>query len=335
MDRTYSIIVPVYNIEKYIEECINSIKVQSYDKWELILVDDGSTDGSGEICKNYASDDSRITYYYKENSGQSDARNLGVTKATGDYLLFVDGDDYISECALENVHKSCIDYNGPAVILSDGMSEFNESTGEQWVGNVLEASKYQGITGYDALMRGIDGELTWSPCGKAYKREHWIINNFYFPGGRISEDFTLIPKVILKASKVACVPNFYTYRRFRMGSSASYSVKKMVRDDIKAFDEWEEYFKKENINKELVDKFRIRFLSLYCHDTMAYLFLFKNNEKKEIIGDLIRYRYLFNYAHCYEEKIIYFLVKIFGFRTTCWMIGLIKKEKLKRIKVEL
>ena len=90
-----SIIVPVYNVEKYLEKCVNSIVNQTYKNLEIILVDDGATDSSGKLCDKLAKIDNRIKVYHKENGGLSDARNYGVERATGDYIGFVDSDDYI------------------------------------------------------------------------------------------------------------------------------------------------------------------------------------------------------------------------------------------------
>ena len=96
-----SVIVPVYNVRDYLEECINSIVSQTYKKLEIILIDDGSTDGSSDICDKYAVEDRRIKVIHKENGGLSDARNCGLDNMTGDFVLFVDGDDAIKKDMIE------------------------------------------------------------------------------------------------------------------------------------------------------------------------------------------------------------------------------------------
>ncbi len=93
----FSIVVPVYKVEGYIEKCIKSIQVQTFEDYELILIDDGSTDGSGKICDDYASKDGRISVIHKENGGVVSARNAGLSVAKGKYILFVDADDWIAE----------------------------------------------------------------------------------------------------------------------------------------------------------------------------------------------------------------------------------------------
>ena len=104
-----SIVVPVYNAEKYLNRCVDSILSQTYTDIELILINDGSTDSSGELCKKYAESDSRVKYFSKENEGPGVTRFLGAQKATGEYICFVDSDDYLSEDALEVLLSSFLD----------------------------------------------------------------------------------------------------------------------------------------------------------------------------------------------------------------------------------
>ena len=100
-----SIITPVYQAEKFLKKCVDSILVQSFSDWELLLIDDGSTDKSGEICQAYAQADPRVRYHKKNNGGVSSARNLGVKLAKGKYLTFVDSDDFAAEDLLETLYR--------------------------------------------------------------------------------------------------------------------------------------------------------------------------------------------------------------------------------------
>ena len=105
MNNKISIIVPVYNAERYLSRCIESILAQTYTEFELLLIDDGSKDDSGEICDEYAKKDSRIQVIHKENGGVSSARNAGIDKAKGDWVAFVDADDYIESCYIQNLYS--------------------------------------------------------------------------------------------------------------------------------------------------------------------------------------------------------------------------------------
>ena len=106
-----SMIVPIYNVELYLKRCIDSILVQTYEKIEIILVDDGSDDSCPQICDDYAVLDDRIRVIHKINGGLSDARNAGVERSKGDYICFVDSDDMIADAYVENLLKICIDLN--------------------------------------------------------------------------------------------------------------------------------------------------------------------------------------------------------------------------------
>ena len=106
MKEQISIVVPVYNVEQYLEKCVNSIINQTYKNLEIILVDDGATDSSGNMCDELAKSDNRIKVYHKENGGLSDARNYGVERATGEYIGFVDSDDYIDSEMYEKLYEA-------------------------------------------------------------------------------------------------------------------------------------------------------------------------------------------------------------------------------------
>lgn len=118
-----SIIVPVYNVERYLPQCIESILIQSYNNWELILVDDGSPDGSGVICDQYAAADPRVRVFHKPNGGVSSARNLGIEKANGEWITFIDADDFISCTFLEGLLKPTF-YNKSLDFIHGGCTNY-------------------------------------------------------------------------------------------------------------------------------------------------------------------------------------------------------------------
>lgn len=118
IDFLISIIIPVYNIEKHIGKCLDSLVAQTYSNIEIILVDDGSKDKSGSICQDWQKKDSRIKYFLKENGGPSSARNYGIEKSSGDYVAFVDGDDYVDPDYIESMLIKALDYRADLVISS-------------------------------------------------------------------------------------------------------------------------------------------------------------------------------------------------------------------------
>lgn len=129
-----SIIVPVYNAEQYLSKCIESIIVQTYKNWELLLIDDGSPDNSGEICDEYAKRDNRIRVFHKSNGGVSSARNLGLEMALGEWVTFVDADDWISNNFIENLYKP---------ILSDNTIEFVQGGCTNYINNKIAGIEQQ------------------------------------------------------------------------------------------------------------------------------------------------------------------------------------------------
>ena len=132
MKERISVVVPVYNVEQYLEKCVNSIINQTYKNLEIILVDDGATDKSGKLCDELAKLDNRIMVYHKKNGGLSDARNYGVERATGDYIGFVDGDDYIDAEMYEKLYEAIKKENVDVaecnlkIIYSDRVELFTE-----------------------------------------------------------------------------------------------------------------------------------------------------------------------------------------------------------------
>ena len=137
-----SVIVPVYNVRDYIERCVNSITHQTYGNLEILLVDDGSTDGSSEICDKLSRDDDRIIVIHKENGGLSSARNLAIDKARGEYLFFVDSDDYILPGIIEKLYNACINYKAEISCCGyiSGKKEYY-SSGKTEIINSIEATK--------------------------------------------------------------------------------------------------------------------------------------------------------------------------------------------------
>ena len=111
-----SVIIPVYNVRPYLEQCMDSVLQQTLDDIEVICIDDGSTDGSGEILDKYVQKDSRVKAVHQDNAGAAQARNTGLEKASGDYILFVDGDDYLTENALETLYLRALEENADVCV---------------------------------------------------------------------------------------------------------------------------------------------------------------------------------------------------------------------------
>lgn len=218
-----SVIVPVYNAEKYLSECIKSIIMQSYRDIEIILVDDGSTDSSGGICDRYAMADDRIIVIHKINGGQSDARNAGMDIAKGDFITFVDSDDYYADL---KTLEYCVD----EILRNDkiGFVQFPINHPER----VLKMS--------DTILKGKDEiYLNWIKCrsvtnyfcDKLFRGD--LMRNIRFPKGMIFEDRYTFPNVIDACDEVILIPRgCYFYRQHCEQTTRQNISQKFLTDQI-------------------------------------------------------------------------------------------------------
>lgn len=194
MNKLISVIVPVYNAEKDLENCIKSILSQTYETFELILVNDGSKDGSLEICRTFEKQDKRIRVYDRENGGAGAARNTGLEKMKGEYVVFVDSDDYVSANYLENLYLA-IELGGYDIVQSR-LEQVTEKKTPLKV--IFNPSDVREITKIEAL----NGRLyKVSVCSKIYSS--WIFKDFHFSEGVIYEDDDSYYIFVDRAKRVA------------------------------------------------------------------------------------------------------------------------------------
>lgn len=216
-----SVIIPVYNGEKYIKRCLDSLKAQTMKKIEIIVVNDGSTDKTEDIIKEYInSGEERIVYLKKENGGLSDARNFGLKYATGDYYAFVDADDYINDTLFENL-EVYMDENYDMVKFQ--IIEVDEAGNEISKNNSVNFENKTGEEAFNILFK--QDNMTEVAWGYIYKAKFWKDNNFKYAKGKYHEDFGLTPLILLRAKKVAST-NIIGYYYVHTGNS-------MVRDKNK------------------------------------------------------------------------------------------------------
>lgn len=208
MSDKISVIVPVYKVEEYLPKCLDSILSQTDENLEIILVDDGSPDGSGAICDDYAARDARIRVIHQENGGLSAARNAGIDAATGDYLAFVDSDDYLESDAYERMLAAAKKFDVPVVVA--GRWDVSGKTGEKEQGlcpNVEEKISAEELVGRIFLWDGCDS----SACDKLFAS--WLLKEIRFPAGMVSEDLAVMYQILLQADFAAMLPapiyNYY------------------------------------------------------------------------------------------------------------------------------
>ncbi len=221
MEDLVSVIIPVYNVEKYLDKCVSSVIGQTYTNLEIILVDDGSTDSSGKLCNKWSKCDKRIKVYHKKNGGLSDARNYGIKKSGGEYLVFIDSDDYVDERYVEYLKKLIVKYSTDLSISSYKiLSKKVQDIGVGYKEDLLSQK--------DALKRLVNEEgFTVSACAKMYRKN--LFDYISFPVGKLYEDNATIYKLIMKCNKIAYGNKSYYFYCLRKNSitRCEFNVKKM------------------------------------------------------------------------------------------------------------
>jgi len=229
-DPFFSIIIPVYNVENYLKQCLESILLQTYSHYEIILVNDGSTDSSAEICKQYQKKYSRIHLIEKSNGGLSDARNVGLLLSSGDFVIFTDSDDFwIGDQVLSDI-KDLIQISNPDIIIheesryfspKDITCKYSQRFLKNGSGNFMR----------DALQLVYYDLFVACACDKIIRRSLLIDNELFFPLNRKSEDIEWTGRLIDYVNTYSIYDkSFYMYRKGREGSITSSVNEKHIMD---------------------------------------------------------------------------------------------------------
>ena len=236
MGRKISIIIPLYNRESYLDRCISSALNQKDISSEIILVDDGSTDGSLSICEKYAAEHSNIRIIHKDNGGISSSRNAGLDAATGDYIFFLDSDDYLVEDSLKALQDT-IEAHGADYVMAD-FERVNED-GSFFSGSYMPDAIKNSIIDESAFWKYAENPKSYllfvSLWAKLFKREVW--DSIRFPDVRFAEDEYVLPK-ILEHSKRIYVTDAIVYKQTASNSSlvrSDYNFSKLARPASKLY----------------------------------------------------------------------------------------------------
>ena len=215
----FSIVVPIYKTEKYVKQCVDSILSQSYTDFELILVDDGSPDNSGKICDDYAQKDCRVRVIHKQNGGAADSRNVGMKSAKGEYLCFLDADDFwlsknVLQTMSDHVDKTQCD------VLTFGYRFYYDLKNEYSPDVQNDVSQYDKLSNEDALDLLVkESRLNPAAWGMCIKNGFIKTNDLYFVPGIKSEDVEWAIRIYNKVPRIAVLDDkFYAYRKEREGS---------------------------------------------------------------------------------------------------------------------
>lgn len=223
IDKTVSVILPIYNVEKYLARAVESVSNQTYTNLEIILVDDGSTDSSGKICDDMSLRDNRIKVIHKPNGGVSDARNVGKKLAIGKYILFVDPDDYIDEKMIEVLVNNIQEYDAD-VSCCQYMDVYDNNSFPQYgdvrIKKLINRGEFLKEYLYDTY-------ITASVCTKLMKRE--ISDKIDFPVGKVYEDAFYHLELAKTADRFICItkPLYYYYHRTNSITTKPYRKENM------------------------------------------------------------------------------------------------------------
>ena len=227
-----TVVVPVYNVEKYLDQCVQSVINQTYKNLQIILVDDGSTDNSGAICDKYADSDERVEVIHKLNSGLSGARNAGIDSARGAYISFIDSDDFVDEVYIERLYEEIIAHN-----VKIAVCEYYKLNEDEGMFYFYTKDKYVKLMNYTEYIDEIFLTETLAfviACSKLYSidlfRGEFPIR---FPEGKLAEDKYITYLLAIKSGKIVYLrESYYCYRR-RAGSITNSGASiKLAKDDI-------------------------------------------------------------------------------------------------------
>lgn len=312
-----SMIIPVYNVEKYIDKCLKSVEKQTYKDSEIIIVNDGSTDNSLEIIEDYVARNKNFVCYTIENSGQGGARNFGLTKATGEYVVFLDSDDYIAENCLEKLVEAAEKNDSDIVVCN------NYDVAEDGAAICLSESNIKNQT---TSLSENPKILLNRPCpwGKMFKRT--LFENLGFVSRVWYEDLRLIPKLYPRASKITYIDDALFFYVQRQGSTMNNSNAVKNLDIIAAFDDLISYYKKEGIYNQYSEVFNYLIVEHIAVSTVTRVVLSEADEKRCVLKKLQEYVSQFEglYSNPYmsfldsnkklilffNRKKLYFLTKI-------------------------
>ena len=286
----FSIIVPIYNVERYLEQCIESVLAQDYQNYELILVDDGSPDNSIDICTKYAKQYSNIVFIHKINGGVSDARNAGIQIARGEYLMFLDSDDYWEGTTILSDLQNIITENNPDVIFNYMSSVYPDKI----VNHYINRDKLIGSFKEDFQDLYQDGIYLGFPFTKIMKRELILKHQLFFIKGRTFEDVIWSFSLVKHIKDYAIYRNcFYMYRRERKGSITSVVTAKNQESLFQNLSDVITEIENMKLNNELLPGFKKYVDDIYEYVITCYELL-PENEKVDFLNLKEKYEKEFN-----------------------------------------
>lgn len=284
-----SVIIPIYNVEKYLEECVESVLCQTYQNLEILLVDDGSPDGCGAICEEYAQKDKRVKVIHKENGGLSDARNAGLDVCRGDYIVFVDSDDCIHPQMIERLYNLLMKYQADMAICS--FQDIEENEMPLYAKYDVQGKEY--CFEKENIMNQLQSRnlLTVVAWNKIYKAR--LFENIRYPKGYIHEDEFIIHKLLHLCTRTVYTEEKLYYYRKRGDSIMGNISPKKIQDIYLAYEDRISFLEENQYGRIITDTK----LQLMHQITKYYKLIKKRDDANELLtymGD--------KFAELYQQK---------------------------------
>ena len=327
-----SVIVPVYKVEKYLNQCIDSIISQTYQYIEVILVDDGSPDNCGKICDEYAIADNRVKVIHQVNGGLSDARNAGILACTGDYILFIDSDDYwYTNSFLQKLVILLKDRNEPIdVIIFSWTNYYEEQNIFKADSRQLDKTLISNKSNLEILRILIQNDLygasAWNKC---IRKDLIKNNNLFFKKGLLSEDIEWSGRLLTCINNIDILKETsYVYRRGRKNSITSSVGMKNINDILNTIEDAIQYSKSiEN------DKMLWIYLSYFAFQYITLLisihYIKNKSDRINLLKKISSLSFLLNYNLNKKVRIVQLMSTIFGLRITSTILTAYFKQKNK------
>ena len=324
----FSVIIPVYNVEPYLKKCVDSVLGQTFRDFEVILVDDGSSDQCPQICDAYARQDARVVVIHKENGGAATARNIGMASAKGVYISFLDADDFwIRNTVLADIHQSLM--KNPVDILILKMVRYYQETD-------TFSTKYNAFSERDFSADDYETKLSELIAAQAYRANPWNKvfrrslmerNNLAFTEGVIAEDVDWAARLSLAAKSINILPNVvHAYRFGRPGSVTSVLKLKNLMDTKENIERCVGYV--ENISMSVTFQYAYYSYIAYRYVIwMAESAALHDPAKNALIREMKQYSWLLNYDGMKRVKMVKRVHRILGFRITSALLGLYLKHR--------
>lgn len=288
--KTVSVIIPVYNVRDYLRKCLDSVVAQTYKALEVIIVNDGSPDDSLEIALEYTARNPHFHCYTIENRGQGGARNYGMEQATGDYIMFLDSDDYIAPNCVEAL-VSAAESTGSDMVVANCYDVRED-------GSVLDA--YKNVYKSAVTNLAQEPEILFNrvaPWGKLYKRE--LLEGLQFACRVWYEDMRLIPKIYLRASKVCYIEDSLVYYVQRSGSTMNNKNYRRNLEVIEAFQDLLGWFREQGAYETYKDALEFLVIEHVAVSGIARVAMGKGKERNEVIAKL--QAYLASFENLYDN----------------------------------